>query len=917
MLRRYLFGDDVFISYSRRDGAAYAAALANALSRDAALTCFLDQWGASAARELSPPVLRALDRCHVLVLIGTPNVAASTMVREELARFSTRPSWAVHRPLIPINVDHGLDGVAWSELEGLHRVVEPCEAHAAEAPSAAVVRLIRDSCTFRTRNQRVRRLSFGAAGLLLVSLVAGGLALDRSRAARLQERAAMENARRADEQAALAGENATKAEEQRRLADASTRRAEQEAESAKASARRATEEQQRAEQQARLAAARELAASAALKVQTGNGLPEGVRLAVRAMQADDTTSAAEAYQTLRQGLAVLPRMVTRMPHDGAVRFASLGADGRMLATADFRTIRVWDVRQGRVIASRAYGAGVFFTGLALSPDARLLAVGYGGTLEVLMVPAIGAAQTEPVALADVVFRPALRQPERPTFSANGRYFAAIGTAGGLSRVWTVGDWTERATHAGGRALAFSPDGAYLFIAGPGWVRTVVPDAAGAEVATLAIPPAPVVAFSEDGSHLAIATPTSVLLWRWTARARAWEGVATLTHQGRPTVVAVHNDGSRVSVGSEDGSARVWTVADQREVLRATHTGPVTAAVFSRDASAMVTAGEDRAATLWDTTLDASTRRLPHRTAVRALAFANADGPLWTLAHDGQLRSWSGPGADARLSEAAPAMVDVEVAHTVLAAAFDPTSRHAGVAISDGTIFLWDLATGTSREWTVDDEVTGMAVSPTGDRVALAGERLEVWAIGAEPADGRRIPLEAFAAQAVAFSADGRFLASGAASEIRVYDAGSARPTRRVRIAGDVGGLLFSGNGDLVMADDRGRLLVWRWRASGSRPASVVREPGAIGAMALGDRDRLVAYVLDGRVVVVRDLATRRELARLTEEAEVLALGFGPDGRELGLASADGVARVVRWRPSDLIREAERRLPPARSGNPRH
>lgn len=258
------------------------------------------------------------------------------------------------------------------------------------------------------------------------------------------------------------------------------------------------------------------------------------------------------------------------------------------------------------------------------------------------------------------------------------------------------------------------------------------------------------------------------------------------------------------------------------------------------------------------------------------------------------------------------MFDVDLAHSVLAAAFDPMHRHAGVAISDGTIFLWNLVTGTSREWTVGDEVTGMAISPTGDRVALTGERLEVWTIAAKPADDRRIPLDAYAAQAVAFSADGRFLAAAAASEIRVYDMGGARVVRRERVSGDAGRLLFSGNGDVLMAvDSGGHLLAWRWREPGSMPAIAVSERGAIGAVALGDRDRLVAYVLDARVVSVHELATHRELARLTEEAEVLALGFRPDGGELGLASADGVARVVRWRPSDLIREAEWRLTPPR------
>ena len=102
MFARFLFGDDVFISYSRRDGAKYAAALANELSRPGiGFSCFLDQWGASAATELSQPVLRALRRSSVLVLVGTAGAALSPMVQEEVQRFARPNRFRSHRPILP------------------------------------------------------------------------------------------------------------------------------------------------------------------------------------------------------------------------------------------------------------------------------------------------------------------------------------------------------------------------------------------------------------------------------------------------------------------------------------------------------------------------------------------------------------------------------------------------------------------------------------------------------------------------------------------------------------------------------------------------------------------------------------------------------------------------------------------------
>jgi hypothetical protein len=170
---RFLLGDDVFISYSRRDGAHYAAALASRLGeREFDVSCFLDQWGAAAANELSRPVIRALRRSYVLVLIGTPGAIDSAMVRQEIASFSRTRCWARNRPILPINVAGALDNVSWTELTGLNRTPETHDACSGGLPSDRVVRLVRDSCSFSRRSQRTRLLSMAAVLLLTISILA-------------------------------------------------------------------------------------------------------------------------------------------------------------------------------------------------------------------------------------------------------------------------------------------------------------------------------------------------------------------------------------------------------------------------------------------------------------------------------------------------------------------------------------------------------------------------------------------------------------------------------------------------------------------------------------------------------------------------------------------------------------------------
>lgn len=172
MIRRFLLADDIFISYSRKDGAKYAAALANELSKSGNdYSCFLDQWGASADNELSPPVLRALRYSYMLVLVGTAGAAESTLVRQEVQMFSHRRWFQPRRPVIPINIDGALANLRWSELTGLYTIPETNDARREGLPSEAVVRLIVNSNSYTKRYQRMRLLSLVAMFLLLASLV--------------------------------------------------------------------------------------------------------------------------------------------------------------------------------------------------------------------------------------------------------------------------------------------------------------------------------------------------------------------------------------------------------------------------------------------------------------------------------------------------------------------------------------------------------------------------------------------------------------------------------------------------------------------------------------------------------------------------------------------------------------------------
>lgn len=194
---RHVFGDDIFISYSRADGASYAAALANALV-DRNLSCRFDQWGTPPGREIPEELLRPLRRSAMLVVVGTVAAGQSLHVEREIREFLE-----TKRLIVPIDVDGTVRCCArwWPLLDGM------AVSSSGTTPSKEVVDRVVNSINFTTKNRKLQRL-FAAATITL--LVATGAAVLATRRATEQtavaaeaEKSAAESAKEADKQAEI------------------------------------------------------------------------------------------------------------------------------------------------------------------------------------------------------------------------------------------------------------------------------------------------------------------------------------------------------------------------------------------------------------------------------------------------------------------------------------------------------------------------------------------------------------------------------------------------------------------------------------------------------------------------------------------------------------------------------------------
>src|SRR5580692_632858 len=169
----FFAGPDIFITYSRWDGAAYASALASRLSeREADLHCFLDQWDSPPDPSIPERVHRALRRATMLVVVGSTGAARSRAVFEEICGFR-RVNWRI----VPISIEGAVESAPWFSLvDGLARETEGVEALASGMPSDRIIRRIKNSFQYSRRNRRVRR-GFAWAATAIVVLMAISVAV--------------------------------------------------------------------------------------------------------------------------------------------------------------------------------------------------------------------------------------------------------------------------------------------------------------------------------------------------------------------------------------------------------------------------------------------------------------------------------------------------------------------------------------------------------------------------------------------------------------------------------------------------------------------------------------------------------------------------------------------------------------------
>ena len=625
-------------------------------------------------------------------------------------------------------------------------------------------------------------------------------------------------------------------------------------------------------------------------------------------------------------------------HADAIASLAFSPDGKLLASGSGdKTIKLWDMAHHRNLATlRGHTNRV--VQVAFSPDGKTVASG---------------SCDESIRLWDVASRKNIATLNGHTavvtsvaFSPDGKTLAS-GSRDKTIKLWDIAARKNITTLNGHRSdvnfVAFSPDGKTLASAGQDAMIKLWDAATGREKAAFEGHTEAVssLVFSRNGNMLASGSEDNTIkVWS----VATGKTTMTLNTDGRVNAVAFSPNGKTLAASITFDTIKIWDVGNGTNVARAhVRRAYVDALAYSPDGKTLASAHEDGSICFWNVEAAGET---PQLQGIKLRYTLPADEPP-VFSPDGKILASIGTGRTGGRAIKLWNVVNAKVIATcelygeqIYCMTFSPDGKILASG-GDGWLRLWDVATGKntatlSRKLRairdrkrlgsplMDEEtgeriitdrlihhigaVTSVAFSPDGKLLASSGadETVKLW----DTAKAKNIVTlrdRAVTIDAVAFSADGRHLysattgysmafalenlprRSNTVAIVTIWDVATRKKT--ADFEGQMDNMVtcvdLGCKGVVASGSVDGTIKVWNV-TTGKKKVEFKAYNEEVSNLAISADDKTLASVSDD-VIKLWDVATGRNLAILKEyDLRVGCVAFSPAGKILAVSSDKGI-----------------------------
>jgi Tol biopolymer transport system component len=259
---------------------------------------------------------------------------------------------------------------------------------------------------------------------------------------------------------------------------------------------------------------------------------------------------------------------------------------------------------------------------------------------------------------------------------------------------------------------------------------------------------------------------------------------------------------------------------------------------------------------------------------------------------------------------AGAVVRMDIGHgqsegAVLGVAFSADGKTLASSSRDGTIGIWEAATGKELRQIQGHRglVKSVVFSPDGKTLASAGadKTVRLWLV----ASGKELLLlkgHTSGVEAVAFSADGKTLASSSEDGVRLWDPSDGKQLRTIPNPRRVTALAFAADGKTLAGGSTDRQ-VHLWDPATGKEQRRLRAYAWVHIVAFSTDGKLIAAGGRDQLVHVWEAATGEKVAEMDGyHGEIAAVAFSPDGKTVASGHKDRTVRLWEVNSRKLRRQ---------------